>query len=331
MSREHSAIIKGIGILFMMLCHLSWVAGNDAVNNRYFTMLTNASHMINYCLIISGYGLYLVYRNNQLNWRYLIRRTLRLYLSLWLVLFIFPVLLGSLLYPGRFSYSWFSLITNFTGWRWDYCNFTWFLLPYVLMTFSAKWIFKLIDRYGDVVSFVAGSVIYLGSTWLISRYFVSFFNTHYSIYHLVLLAQTLFGLIIGAILARLTMRGKSLKLKCFEGRSWLVLAIFFVVYLLRGQIHSAALNPFFAIFVVFTVVNIEWPRPVSAFFSSLGNELMMMWFLQGFVGAMMFSELYQPLKSPALILIVWILVTYIGARLLSPISNQLARVLKLSK
>ena len=333
MSREHSAIIKGIGILFMMLCHLSYVAGVDAVDNRFFVMLTQASHMINYCLIISGYGLYLVYRKNRLTWNYLFKRTLRLYISFWLVLLIFVVGLGSWLYLGRFSYSCYSIITNFTGWRWDYCNFTWFLLPYILMTLVSKYVFKLIDRIGNTISFIIGAALYLVSSWLISRYF-GWFNNHdirYAIYHVVLMSQTLFGLIIGAILARFTLEGKPLKFAKLQGKSWVVLLVFLVCYVMRGQIHSAALNPFFAILVVLTVVNIDWPRPVAKFFSSLGNQLMMMWFVQGFVGAMMFNEYYQPLKHPALMWLVWVTVTYIVACLLTPLSNQVAKVFKLSK
>lgn len=330
MSREHSAIIKGIGILFMMLCHLSFVAGDEAVNSRFFTMLTDASHMIFYCLIISGYGLYLVYRKNRLTWSYLFKRTLRLYISFWLVLLIFVIGIASWLYPGRFSYSFYSVTTNFMAWRWDYCNFTWFLFPYILMTFVSKYVFQLIDRVGNVISFVIGTLLFLGSSWLISRN-LWWFNSHYAVYHIVLLAQTLFGLIIGAILARFTLDGESLKLSVLQGKSWLVLLVFIVAYFLRGQIHSVALNPFFAIFVVLTVVNIEWPRPISKFFSSLGNQLMMMWFVQGFVGAYMFKEYYQPLQNPALIWLAWVIVTYIVACVLTLVSNRLAKVLKLSK
>lgn len=330
MSREHSAIIKGIGILFMMLCHLSHLVGVERLNNDFYHMLANASHMINYCLIISGYGLYLVYNKNRLTWPYLLKRTLRLYLSLWIVLLIFPVILGSLLYPGRFHYNWYMILTNFSGWRWDYCQFTWFLLPYVLMTFCAKTVFKLMDRIGNVMSFVFGALLYAISTWLISRYYTSWLCHHYLVYHIVLLAQTLLGLIIGAIMARQTLSGKSMKIPWFNGRSWLVALLFIVLYFLRGQIHSAALNPFFAIIVVIAVVNIEWPSTVSKLLSSLGDKLMMMWFVQGFVGAMMFTEYYQPLRWAVLILLAWILVTYLVASVLQPITVKLSRVLKLA-
>ena len=330
MTREHSAIIKGIGILLMMIWHLFYVVGPHILDSKFYLMLQNASHMIYYCLIISGYGLYLVYHNNRLTWSYLIKRSVRLYLALWLVFLIFVMGLGTILYPGRFSHSWYFTITNFTAWRWDYCNFTWFLLPYVLMTFCSKFVFKMIDRVGDIISFIIGTVLYLVATWLISQYYESYFRHNYAVYHLVLLAQTLFGLIIGAIMARMTLQGKSMKLKCLEGRSWLVFLLFVVGYALRTQIHFAGLNPFFAIFVIFIVVNIDWPAIPSKILSSLGNKLMMMWFVQGFVGAFMFQEYYQPLQWPALIWLVWVIVTYLVACLLTPVSNWLAKALKLA-
>ncbi len=333
MSREHSAIIKCIAILFIMLYHLTAVARTGLADGAmpFYDTILNATSSLNFFLIVSGYGLYLVYKENRLTWTYLLKRTLRLYLALWLVLFLFVVLLGSQLYPGRFSYSPADLIAGFTGWRWDYCQFTWFLLPYVLMTFCSPFLFKIMDKVGNIISFIVGLALYLVTSWLISRYYDGYLRHHYAVYHVVLLLQTFVGPIIGAIFARLVLSGKSLQVAWLQGKSWLVLLAMVCLFILRGQIASASLNPIFAAIMALGVVNVNWSHLASKVLGSIGNKCLMMWFCQGFLGSVMFNEYIELLYWPALIWIVWVIVTYIVASLLTPVSNWLARSLKLIK
>ncbi len=332
MSREHSAIIKCIAILFIMFYHLRMVATIGLADGAmpFYTIINNATSSLNFFLIVSGYGLYLVYKDNRLTWKYLLKKALRLYIALWLVLFLFVVLIGSQLYPGRFSYEPRDLIAGFTGWRWDYCQFTWFLLPYVLMTFCTPLIFRVMDKVGNAISLVIGTVIYILASWLISRYFEAYLSHHYAVYHVVLMLQTFIGVIIGAVFARWVLSGKSLKVAWLQDKSWLVLLAMVALFIVRGQTGSAVLNPFFAAIMALGVVNVNWSRTAARPLISIGNKCLMMWFCQGFLGFVMFNEYIQLLYWPALIWLVWVVVTYIVASVLTPVNNALARMLKLA-
>lgn len=331
MSRDHSAIIKCIAILFIMWYHLTAVATIGLADGAmpFYSIIKNATSSLNFFLIVSGYGLYLVYKDNRLTWRYLLKKALRLYLALWLILLLFVVLIGSQLYPGRFSYSLKDLIAGFSGWRWDYCQFTWFMLPYVVMTFCTPFLFRFIDKAGNLISLISGAFIYLLASWLISAYYDSYLRSHYAVYHVVLVSQTFFGVVIGAVFARWTLSGKSLRVSWLQGKSWLVLLGMICLFALRGQTGSSTLNPFFAAIMSLAVVNVNWYKPAVQVLGAVGNKCLMMWLCQGFLGAAMFNEYIQLLYWPALIWLVWVIVTFIVACLLTPVSNWLSKALKL--
>lgn len=330
MSREQSAIIKGVAILLMLIYHLACIPGIQGLNNVFHHTLASASHPINFFLIVSGYGLYYAYQHGRMSFKYLFRRTMKLYIAFWVVLLIFVFGLGSWLYPDEFSLSWDKVLLNFIGWRWDYCVFTWFLFPYVLMSLSSKCIFQVIDYLGNMKSLLIGIFIYLFTSFLISRYFDSWLQWHSVVYHVVLWAQTLLGLTVGSVMARVSLSGNSLLWNKLEGKNLLVILLLIVLFAVRGQIHSAALNPFHASIVVWLVLHLKFNDVPKRIFVELGDKSMLMWFAQGFLGVVMFSEYILLLKSPLLIWIVWVIVCCLVACLLKPVVNTLVRTFKLS-
>ncbi len=329
MSREQSTIIKGVAIILMLIYHLGNILGIQGLDNIVYSTLSNASHPVNYFLIVSGYGLYYVFNQRGISLKYMFRRTMKLYIAFWIVLLVFVFGLGSCLYPGRFSLPWDMVLLNFIGWRWSYCIFTWFLLPYILMSLSAKWMFQVIDYLGNVKSLISGILIYLFTSLLISRYFESWLQWHLEVYHVILWAQTLFGLTVGAVMARMSLSGKSLLWKKLAGKNLLVVLLLVASFIIRGQIHTSALNPFHASFVVWLVLHLNFKDMPKKVLMELGDKSMIMWFAQGFLGVRMFSEYILLLKLPLLIWIVWVIVCYLVACLLKPVVNCVTRAVKL--
>ncbi len=329
MSREQSAIIKGIAILLMLIYHLNNIPGIQGLDNCLADTLITASHPINYFILVSGYGLYFAYCQKRLTWNCLLKRTLRLYLAYWLVLAVFVLGIGALFYPGRFDLSWDVLLVNFIAWRWDYCIFTWFLFPYVLMTFAAKWVFRLVDQLGSSVSVVVAVLSYLAVAVIVSRFLVPLMSQYHALNHLVVLAQSLPVLMVGAVAARRALSGRSLTWNWMHGKNWLVIMLLLASFALRGQIHSMILNPFHAAFVCWLVLHMTAGGLPKRTFVELGNKSMPMWFSQGFLAVVMFSEYYLLLHWPLLIWVVWALVCYLVSCLLMPVVSLLARRLGL--
>ena len=299
------------------------------VDNVVTWILSGATNVICYFLIVSGYGLYLAYNKERLTWNYLFKRAARLYIALWTVFAIFVFCLGNILYPGRFSMSMSAVIANLTGYKWDYCHFLWFLLPYILMTLCSRWVFWLIDHAGQAVMLFCTGTLYLASSWIISRYYDSWLYCHYPVYHILLVANMFFGLTIGAVMARMFLKGKSLTWRKLQGRNSLVVIIFLLSFVLRGQIHFEPINPFFCTFVVWLVLHLEFPQGIKNVFVELGNKSMLMWFLHGFLGVVLFSEYFAIIKNPVLSWCVWFAVTYIVAGILHPLVDIMAIKIKL--
>lgn len=329
MTREQSAIIKGFAILFMLIYHLDNIVGIQGLDNVFAINLITTSHPINYFLIVSGYGLYCAFKNNRLSWGYLFRRTLRLYLAFWFVLLIFILALGHFLYPNHFSNDFNFIILNALGWRCDYSLFTWFLLPYVFMTLSAKYVFQIIDRWGNVVSLLCSMLLYLLASFLISRYFDLWLNTHYVVYHIILWAQTLFGLTIGAVLARITIDGRQVTCPKLLGKNALIVLLIVISIFLRGMVDSAALNPFHASLVVWLVLHLRFSGVPQKVFVELGKKSMVMWFAQGFIDDLIFPEGMILLRWPVIIYFIWTIACYLFACLLIPVVNKTAKALRL--
>ena len=329
MSKQHSAIIKGIAILLMLVYHLPNLIGFETLEPAVLGFLSNISHPVEYFLIVSGYGLYYAYRHGRLNCRYLMKRTLRLYIAFWLVLGIFVFALGPWVTPGKFNYSFKAIVTNLIGWRWDYCQFTWFLLTYVLLSFASKWIFRVLDRIGNVASVCLSLVVSLGATWLIGRHYMLLFSDNYFLYHPTLVLEMLLTFVLGAVMARLVLDGREITWSKLRGKNALVVLLMLVVFGVAGYrpIHSV---PLFVVGIVWLVMHIE-PGAISKHvLIPLGDKSMMMWFLHGYLGPRMFAEYYQSLQWPVLIWLVWVIVTYLVACLLTPVSDWLCRVLRLT-
>lgn len=329
MSKEQSAIIKGFAILMMLLHHVPCIPKIQDMD-IFMSTLSSISHPILYFLVVSGYGLYIIYNKGSMTWSYLLKRSTRLYLAYWVVLLIFVFGIAAWLYPDRFHYRPIVVLLNFLGWRWDYCKFTWFLLPYVLMCLSARWVFRFIDRFGIVISLICTLLLYFFASFCISHYYMTWLRHHYMVYHVILWLQTIFGLTVGASMARLVTQGRSIVWNRIKGRNLLVLTVLAVSVIILDQLPFPGLYPFFVVLIIWLMLHFNWNGLIKKVFTELGDKSMIMWLTQGFLGVYMFAEYIIQLHWPLLIWIVWTVICYIVACLLKPVINRLARLLMLT-
>lgn len=331
MSKEQSAIIKGFAILFVFIAHLGCIHGIQGLDNYIADSLEATSQQaVFFFLVVSGYGLYYVYHQGRMTWSYLFKRTLKLYLAYWLILLIFVFGIASWLYPERYHYPWHAVLLNFVGWRWDYCKFTWFLLPYILMCLSARWVIRVFDRIGIVFSLIGAIALYMAGSFLVSYYYDPWLRSHYMVYHLILWVRTLLGFTVGASMARRVFDGKSIVWSKLAGKNAVVALLLVLTIGVRGLMPSAALNPFHATLLIWLLLHFDGKGLIKKLVVELGDKCMILWLAQGFLGVYLFSEYLVQLRWPLLIYIVWVMVTYVVACLLKPVINSLAKALRLT-
>jgi hypothetical protein len=328
MSREQSALVKGLAILLMLAYHFGDVLGTVKLPSEVGVFIGKTCHPIAFFMVVSGYGLYYAYRNNRLTYSYLLKRNLRLFISFWLVVLLFAVALGFWLKPELFPRSPYLVLTNFLGWRWDYNQYTWFLLPYVFVSLGSRVIFKCVDRLGNILSILVTCAISLLMTWLISRYYMTFLRYNYWAYHPVLVLQTLSNFTFGAVMARWVFAGHDLTWSRLKGKNLLVLALLVIVFVVKWLL-PIPIVPYFAAVVILILLHFSPTKLIQHVFVPLGNKSMMMWFVHGYLAWKLFNDFYLMFKWPPLIWLVWVITSYLVACLLMPVSDYMSKVLKL--
>lgn len=209
MSKEQSTIIKGVAILLMIFLHLfnHDVTGDCTPllyigNTPFVTILTRACGPVPFFLIVSGYGLHYTYYHKGLTWNGQIRRILKLFITYWLVLAVF-VSIGCFLRPDKYPGTPLNAFLNIISWSSSYNSPVWFLFPYSILTLFAAYIFKLIDKLGNIKSFILFCIIGFIAMFITSRY-ITVYKIHDSICaHIVTIANLSFDFAIGAILHRI--------------------------------------------------------------------------------------------------------------------------------
>ena len=141
--------------------------------------------------------------------------------------------------------------------------------------------------------------------------------------------MTFLSVILGAVMARIIHSGHKLTWTKLEGKNLIIILVLIVLFIVRCQIETSAVTFIFISAIVWLVLHLRLPQPVSCVFESLGDKSMMMWFLHGFLAVQMFSEYVALLRSPLLIWVLWVIITYCIASVLMLLSNKLARGLRL--
>lgn len=329
MSKDDSAVLKGIAILMMLFLHLFADPGfaSDCTpllwvgNVPFVSILARACNPVAFFLVCSGYGLAYVYHRGRLDIRSQSKRILRLYMNYWLILVIF-VFIGSFVKPDRYPGSIVTVIENFTGWNTDgYDGPAWFLLPYALLSLSSPWIFKTMDKFGIVKSLVISFILTFVAMVVISRY-IAPHNAHHAWFAIIFTYfDLLFSFVLGACINYKFEKG-SIIIPKLKGNQWLMqllLVAWFAIHLLTG---SAAINPFFVVAFMVIFINLEIKGFVRRALLELGRKSMVMWFAHAFFYGYLFHDFIYGFKYPLLIYVVLVLVSYLTAVVIQQLSRH---------
>ncbi len=317
-----------MAILMLMLYHLPRVVGPDTYPMGFNNFVVNAFHPFMYYFIVTGYGMYCTYKDGRMTGTYLLKRALRLYITFWLVLGVFVLGIGSWWRPGLFDLSPDIVFANFIGWRWDYSQYTWFMLPYLMVTSCSKWLFKCMERLGYIISLVLGFLITTGMTVLIGLYYESFFCYHKAIYLVVLASQMLMGVTAGAMIARYYLSGHELTWSKLRGKNALLWVLLAVAFLLKGNPWVNSI-PYLAVLILWLVLHFTPTKLSQYILIPLGKKSMVMWLAHGFLAVRLFNDFFVMFKWPPLVWLAWILVAFGVACILTPVSDRISKALKL--
>ena len=80
---------------------------------------------LRFFILLSGYGLSYTYGKYTFGEK--VRKLLKLYITFWIVLLLFPIGIGSFFTPEQYPGTLYDVINNSTGYRWTYNIHYWFV------------------------------------------------------------------------------------------------------------------------------------------------------------------------------------------------------------
>lgn len=331
-SKNDTLAIKGVAIIFMVFAHLfsnKELCGLCSPmifieSDPLVYLLIYAMNPVNFFIFLSGYGLYISYKNGGLGNG---PRVFKLYIHYWLVLCIF-VSIGYFMgidgYPGNTT----TIIENLTGWRNTYNHETWFLLPYSLLVLSASFLFKLSDKLKSWLVFSICFSIYIVIRFLsridgelIAEYQLFRWVNSY----LTLLFPFMLGMLAAKCIDVVKLRG------CIPDNSsiylFLLILDMVVIILLRDTFQSL-FYPFYVLTFILIFVLLRKPIWLSKTLEEFGKRSTSIWFIHTFFCYYLFQEFIYGFKYPLLIFVVLFVISYIMAILVDFLNHKIQILLK---
>jgi len=174
-SVRQSNQLKSIAILMMLCLHLF----NRDYKGLFEPLLFIGKQPLTYYIslfcdacvpifaFVSGYGLYYKFVQNKTVFvKDNVIRLKKLYINYWIIILIFPIIIGLILkipgYPG----SWDKFLVNFFGVDTSYNGAWWFFTVYVLFVLTSRFWFSITDKLNPILS-----VFFFFAIYLIAFYF----------------------------------------------------------------------------------------------------------------------------------------------------------------
>lgn len=330
LTRKNSSIIKGIVIMMMVFYHLFNGSHMHLHTPLLYigqvpmaTWLAAACWPVSFFLILSGYGLATKQEQGGISTERQLSRVLRIYMHYWVVLAIFvPICMVMMpdVYPGGIK----KLVANVLAWNTTYNSEMWFLLPYSVLSVLSLYIIRGIERLGNLASLVITTLIYTGTSFLISRC-GHFLFTHMWAYQPLLCIHLLQAFTMGVVLRRTSL---PLSRPCPQ---WgIVGAIIILVLATCIKRYSFSYLVYVPLLVIL-LAHVHWPGWMRAVLTELGNKSMPIWMIHTWLAYYLFQPQVYSLKYAPLIFIAVMVACYLISIPVMWIASRLYNLLPLKK
>lgn len=303
-------MLKGVAILFMLYLHLFNQMPNVEQCTTFMSVgdlplvhwLTRASNPVSFFLILGGYGMYIVWEKGDKH-RYL--RLFRLYSHYWLVLAVF-VGIGAILYPNRYPGTMLTILKNVTSYHTTYNGECWFLLPYVLISFSSAYLFRILSKVKAWKILTVTYIISFITSYIISRRVIDGLFDNLWLYNPFLYFHEMFSFMLGAMAAREGWIKYLDKIKLTRWNWAVAVLLVIACCIIRVSVFCAP-YPILLMAVFLRAPKWGWVNKVLI---ELGRKSMDMWFIHSWFCYYLFHDFIYSFQYPLLIFVVLVLISY---------------------
>lgn len=260
-------------------------------------------------IILSGYGLYAVYKKgDQHRWS----RLRNLVLHYWLILLVF-VTLGHFIKPSVYPGDISTVIYNLTGFWTTYNGEHWFIFPYLLLAISSPLLCKVCDKYKAYLVLGISYVLYLATCYMIIRFGDQYLFTHMLAYHPILYGSLIFNFLLGALASKNGWLNKTNRILS----SSLAWALLLGLCILRCLFATGAFHNLFVFAFIWLWLQTVRPVWLDNTLMHLGSHSMNMWLIHTFFCYYLFHDWIYSFKYPLLIYTVLFVLTYLSSRIIN--------------
>lgn len=167
------------------------------------------------------------------------------------------------------------------------------------------WLFRMMDRLGNNVSFIVAFVLSFGSAFIISRCSAKGIDINPVINVVLVYCDLLLDFILGALLYRYAARKKIQRL-----RAWQASALLVIIVGLEMSSSTQADDSFYAFFVILLILQFPYQNRPGAFLANLGRHSMPMWMCHTFLSIYLFPNFIYGFRYPLLIFVVLTALSY---------------------
>lgn len=278
---------------------------------------------------VSGYGLYFKYRSHQLNYiKDNQSRLKRLYINYWIIILIFPVILGYVLnkenFPGslgRFLLNWMAINPSYNG-AW------WFFTTYVLFVLTSAFCFKVMERFNPFILFALLLLSYLIAfyfriykTNIFTNEILKWFHRQSALYFC-----TLFQFMLGAMALRYNWNGYISGL--FSKTNYNnFLAGMIIIFGIVGHalVPNFIIAPLTGLLFIFSFVQFRIGKWGTAVLDFLAVHATNIWLVHMFFYMIFFPKFIYAFKYPIFIFVVLVTFCVASSYLILFIEKQILK------
>lgn len=317
---QQSNQLKALAILMMLCLHLF----NRDYHGLFTPLLFIGHQPLSYYIslfcdacvpifaFVSGYGLYFKYRQNaknyqQGNWM----RLKKLYINYWIIILLFPVILGLLLHHAGFPGTWWVIFQNITAVNPTYSGAWGFFTIYVMFVITSSFWFTLLEKTNAVVFFVLILVLYvigfyfrIYKTSVFHQPFLAWLHREAALYFC-----TLFQFMLGAMAFRYQWNRKVAQLYSKLKISPNVLSSFAILaaIVFHAIVPNFIVAPFTGLIFIFAFTQMNLRRWANRLLDALSVHSTNMWLIHMFFYMIFFPAFIYSFRYPVLIFTVLVL------------------------
>lgn len=283
---------------------------------------------------VSGYGLYYKYQqDNMVYAKENIFRLKNLYLNYWIILFIFPVILGLVLkfpgYPGTII----KIVNNMTGFDTSYNGAWWFFTTYVIFVLTSGFWFDLIQKLNPYLYITVLFIIYILCFYLRLNKFwehktsLEFLNI--IIKDLAFFFCTLFQFMLGAFALKYKWNTAATKLfKKIKFKNWIILVLMAGLVVVHGIVPNFIIAPFTGLCFIFLFCQLDLNESVIKGLDLLVPHSTNMWLTHMFFYMIFFPGFIYSFRYPVIIIFVLVLLCVISSVIIHFFNNKLSKIIR---